>query len=86
MQCSVDKFFDACSNFGLTISTKKTEMMHQPAPGKLYAESNTNVNRQRPNAVKKISTSAALYPETSSFMTRSMPDLLKPVSNSAGST
>jgi hypothetical protein len=30
MQHSVDKFFDACDNFDLTISTKKTEVMHQP--------------------------------------------------------
>ena len=34
MQHSIDKFAEACNNFGLTISTKKTEVMHQPAPGK----------------------------------------------------
>jgi len=51
MQCSVDKFYEACNNFGLTISTKKTEVMHQPAPGKPYAEPNITVNRQRLNAV-----------------------------------
>ena len=33
MQHSIDKFSDACNNFGFTISTKKTEVMHQPAPG-----------------------------------------------------
>ena len=33
MQNSVDKFLVAYDNFGLTISTKKTEVMHQPAPG-----------------------------------------------------
>ena len=38
IQHSVDKFSDACDNFGLTISTKKTEVMHQPAPGKPYVE------------------------------------------------
>ena len=38
MQHSIDKFAKACNNFGLTISTKKTEVMHQPAPGKTYTE------------------------------------------------
>ena len=34
MQNIVDKLSMACDNFGLTISTKKTEVMHQLAPGK----------------------------------------------------
>ena len=38
MQNTVDKFSAACDNFGLTISTTKTEVMHQPAPGKPYEE------------------------------------------------
>ena len=33
MQHSVGNFPDACNNFGLTTGTKKTEVMHQPAPG-----------------------------------------------------
>ncbi len=33
---SADKFSVACDNFGLTISTKKTEVMHQPTPVKPY--------------------------------------------------
>ena len=33
MQSSVVKFLMVCDNFGLTLSTKKTEVMHQPAPG-----------------------------------------------------
>ena len=28
----------ACDNFQLTICTKKTEVVHQPAPGKPYSE------------------------------------------------
>ena len=40
IQNSVDKFSMACNNFGLTISTKKTEVMYQSAPGKPYVESN----------------------------------------------
>ena len=34
MQGAVDRMPKACDNFQLTISTKKTEVVHQPAPGK----------------------------------------------------
>ncbi|XP_069960323.1 RNA-directed DNA polymerase from mobile element jockey [Cherax quadricarinatus] len=54
MQHSVDKFSDACNNFGLTISTTKTEVMHQPAPGKTYVEPNITINGQRLNAIDKF--------------------------------
>lgn len=54
MQHSIDKFSDVCDNFGLTISTKKTEVMHQPAPGKLYVEPNITINNQRLNVVDKF--------------------------------
>ena len=33
MQASMNLFSEACTNFGLTISTAKTEVLHQPAPG-----------------------------------------------------
>ena len=46
MQNSVDKFSMACENFGLTISTKKTEVIHQLEPGKLYAETNITIKGQ----------------------------------------
>ena len=46
MQHSIDKFAEACNNFGLTISTKKMDVMHQPAPGKTYTEPNITVNGQ----------------------------------------
>ena len=36
MQASMDLFSEACRNFGLTISTAKTEVLHQPAPGAEY--------------------------------------------------
>ena len=54
MQRSVNIFSEACNNFGLTISTKKTEMMHQPAPGKPYIEPNITINGQRLNAVYRF--------------------------------
>ncbi len=38
MQAKMDNFSEACSNFSLTISTKKTEVMFQPAPGNQYIE------------------------------------------------
>ena len=53
MQHSVNTFSDVCNNFGLTISTKKTEVMHQPAPGKPYIKPNISVNGQRVNVVEK---------------------------------
>ena len=42
-QC-VNHFSRACDNFGFTISTKKTEVMHQPAPRKMYHEPHIFVN------------------------------------------
>ena len=54
MQQSVDKFSAVCTNFGLTISTKKTEVLHQPAPGKPYVEPNITVNGQKLSAVNRF--------------------------------
>ena len=36
MQNELDCSSQGCDNFGLTISTTKTELMYQLAPGKLY--------------------------------------------------
>ena len=38
MQQCVNHFSRACDNFGFTISTKKTEVMHQPALRKIFHE------------------------------------------------
>ena len=54
MQRSADIFSEACDNFDLTISTKKTEVMHQPAPGKPYVEPKISIKGQRLNAVDKF--------------------------------
>ena len=51
MQHEMDNFSSACDNFGLTISTKKTEVLHQPAPGNSYQEPNITVKGQRLQAV-----------------------------------
>ena len=44
MQQCVNHFSRACDNFGFTISTKKTEVMHQPAPRTMYHEPHIFVN------------------------------------------
>ena len=40
----MNHFSRACDNFGFTISTKKTEFMHQPALRKMYHEPHIYVN------------------------------------------
>jgi len=54
MQSSMDSFSEACDNFGLTISTKKTEVMHQPKPHELYQEPTILVNGQKLQAVDQF--------------------------------
>lgn len=51
---SGDLFSTACNNFALTISTKKTAVMYQPAPGKTYQEPTVTVSGQRLAAVDKF--------------------------------
>ena len=46
MQQYMDKLSSACGNFSLTISTKKTEVMYQPAPGNQYLDPQILVNAQ----------------------------------------
>ena len=54
MQESMDLFAKACDDFGLTISTKKTEVMHQPAPAVPYTEPSITVHGQRLAVVDKL--------------------------------
>ena len=44
MQTPMDRFSEACTAFGLTISQKKTKVMFTPAPGDPYTEPNIMVN------------------------------------------
>ena len=46
MQKNMGLFSTACTNFEFTISTSKTEVLHQPAPGKDYLEPSITVNGQ----------------------------------------
>ena len=50
MQLQMDRSSSACDNFGLT--TKKTEVMFQPAPGNEYHEPQIQVNGQTPQTVE----------------------------------
>uniref|UniRef100_A0A183SC32 Reverse transcriptase domain-containing protein n=1 Tax=Schistocephalus solidus TaxID=70667 RepID=A0A183SC32_SCHSO len=43
MQWSMDFFAAGCANFGLTISTAKTVVMHQPPPSEEYNAPRINV-------------------------------------------
>ena len=54
MQGAVDRMSKACDNFQLTLSTKKTEVVHQPAPGKPYSEPTITVNGQKLQVVDKF--------------------------------
>ena len=54
MQLKMDEFSTACDNFGFTISTKKTEVMYQPAPGNPYQEPNITVKGQRLQTVENF--------------------------------
>ena len=54
MQDSMDRFSTACDNFSLTISTKKTEVMFQPAPGKPYLKPHITTNHTVLNDVEKF--------------------------------
>ena len=44
----------ACDNFQLTISTKMTEVVHQPASAKPYTEPTITVNGQKLQVVDKF--------------------------------
>ena len=54
MQGTVDRMSKTCDKIQLTISTKKTEVVHQPAPGKPYSEPNITVNGQKLQVVDKF--------------------------------
>ena len=54
MQEAVGRMSKAFGNFQLTISTKKTEVVHQPAPGKPYSESTITVNGRKVQFVDKF--------------------------------
>ena len=54
MQQSMNKFSSACDSFGLTISTKKTEVMFQPAPRNAYTEPSITVKGETLKVVESF--------------------------------
>ena len=54
MQGAVDRMSKVCDNFQLIISTKKTEEVHRPSPGKPYSEPTITVNGQKLQVVDKF--------------------------------
>ena len=54
MQGAVDRMSKACDNFQLTISTKMTEVVHQPAPEKANSQPTITVNGQKLQVVDKF--------------------------------
>ena len=54
MQRAMDQVSQSCDNYDLTISTTKTEVAHQPAPGKPYNEPNITLNGQNLIVVDKF--------------------------------
>uniref|UniRef100_A0A0B7BSP9 Reverse transcriptase domain-containing protein n=2 Tax=Arion vulgaris TaxID=1028688 RepID=A0A0B7BSP9_9EUPU len=54
LQTSMNRFSQACSNFGLTINTEKSEVMYQPAPGKVYAKPNITTNGKKLKVVDRF--------------------------------
>ena len=54
MQRAMDQVAQSCDNYDLTISTKKTEVVHQLAPGKPYSEPTITVNGQNLKVVDKF--------------------------------
>ena len=54
MQRAMDQVSQSCDNYDLTISTKRTEVVQQPAPGKQYNEPTITVNGQKLKVVDKF--------------------------------
>ena len=53
-QRAMDQVSQSCDNYNLTISPKKTEIVHQSAPGKPYNEPTSTVNEQKLKVVDKF--------------------------------
>ena len=60
MQQSMNKFSSACDSFSLTISTKKTEVMFQPAPRNAYTEPSIIVKGDKGETLKAVESFAYL--------------------------
>ena len=75
MQRAMDQVSQSCDNYDLTISTKKTEVVHQPAPGKPYNEPTITVNGQKLKVVDKFTYLGSTLSRQCILMMRSLPEL-----------
>ena len=83
MQGAVDPMSKACDNFQLTNSTKKTEVVHQPAPVKPYCEPTITVNRQQQKLLIISPILEALCQEQCTLIIRLQPELRMPAKHLA---
>ena len=54
MQRAMDQVSQSCDNYDLTISTEKTEVVHEPALGKQYNEPTITGNEQKLKVADKF--------------------------------
>lgn len=80
----MDTFTIACDNFGLTISTKKADVMLQPAAYTSYMAPSIKVNGQKLQSAEQFTHLAEPYPEQYILMMKSTAELPKPAVPSAG--
>ena len=79
MHDAMDRVSQACDNYDVTVSTKKTEVVYQPAPGKPYSETTITVNGQRLQVVDKFTYLGSTLSRAVHLMMRLLPESLKPV-------
>ena len=72
MRCFRDEVSDSCESYDLSISIKKTEVVHQPAPGKPYKEPTVTMKGQRLQVVDRFTTLEAHCLELCTLMMKSM--------------
>ena len=86
IQKGVDQVFDLCDSYDLIISIKKTEVVYQPAPGKLCKEPAITVKGQRLQVVDKFTYLGSTLSgvELCTLMMKSVLELPKLVQHLAG--
>ena len=79
MQGGMDRMSQACDNYDLTFSTKKTEVERQPALGRPYSQPTITVEDHKLLVIENSPIREALFPEQCTVMMRLLPELPKPV-------
>ena len=71
MQEIMDRFADACTKFGLTISLVKTKVVHTPAPGDPYVEPDIYVYGSKLEVVRSFVYLGSLLADAALLIARS---------------